>query len=249
MSATLPIPPDVSHPARPRFVALGFVVYLVVLAGAFASGRAWLEELAAFILLSLLLSPGLRAASRAAWLVWAAGSLGIGALALTGRGGIALDFMPVMVNAALCVLFARTLAPGSEPLIARVIAVLESPERVRLPRVAAYARALTWAWALVLGTQAALLAFLICCAVPDGLLARYGVTPPIEIVGAEWRWYLHLGSYAGVIAFLVIEYAFRRWHLRHIPHAPLPVFMTRLVRRWPALAHSVMHDTAEGTDA
>jgi uncharacterized membrane protein len=242
VSATLPIPPDVSQPPRPRLAAFVFFVYLALLIGAFASGSAWLEELAAFMLLSFLLWPGLRAHSFAAWLVWAIGSLGIGALALAGHGDIALDFMPVMVNAALCVLFARTLADGSEPLIARAIAVLESPARVQLPRVAAYARTLTWAWSLLLGTQAAMLTLLICCAVPDGLLASFGLTPPIEIVGDEWRWYLHLGSYAGVIAFLVVEYAFRRWYLRHIPHAPLPVFMSRLVRRWPALAHSVMHD-------
>ena len=194
------------------------------------------------MLLSLLLWPGLHARSVAAWIVWGIASLGIGALAITGRGDIALDFMPVMVNAALCTLFARTLAPGSEPLIARVIAVLESPARVQLPRVAAYARALTWAWSLLLGLQAVLLTVLITCAVPDGLLARFGWTPPFEIAGDGWRWYLHLGSYGGVVAFLVVEYAFRRWHLRHIPHAPLPVFVTRLVRRWPALAGSVMHD-------
>lgn len=243
MSATLPIPPEI----RPRRAALVFLAYLAVLVGAFASGLAWLEELAAFMLATFLLWPGLRARSAAAWIVWAIASLGILALGVTGRGEIALDFMPVMVNAALCVLFARTVVPGSEPLIARVIAVLENPERVRLPRVAAYARALTWAWSLLLGTQALMLTLLIFCAVPDGLLASYGMTPPIEIVGDDWRWYLHLGSYAGVVAFLVVEYAFRRWYLRHIPHAPLPVFVSRLVRRWPALAHSVMHDVRHGT--
>ena len=58
----------------------------------------------------------------------------------------------------------------------------------------------------------------------------------------RWRWYLHLGSYATVLAFLVVEYAFRRWYLRHIQHVSLPVFVARLVRRWPALARSVMHD-------
>ena len=87
-----------------------------------------------------------------------------------------------------------------------------------------------------------MLAVLIVCAVPDGLLASFGIAPPFAITGDGWRWYLHLGSYATVLAFLVVEYAFRRWHLRHIPHVPLPVFVARLVRRWPALARSVMHD-------
>jgi hypothetical protein len=94
----------------------------------------------------------------------------------------------------------------------------------------------------VLGAQALLLTALIISATPDGLLARFGIAPPIAIAGDGWRAYLELGSYATVLALLVVEYAFRRWYLRHIPHVSLPVFMSRLVRRWPALAHSVMHD-------
>ena len=54
----------------------------------------------------------------------------------------------------------------------------------------------------------------------------------------------NVGMVAGVVALLVCEYAFRRWHLPHVDHISLPVFMTRLVRRWPALARSVMNDTA-----
>ena len=243
MSATLPIPPPLSNPThRPRAAALVLIAYLLILALALASGRVWLEELAAFLLATLLLWPGLRRRNVVAGVLWAAAALGIATLTVTGHGKVALDFMPVMVNAALCNLFAHTLAKHSEPLIARVIAVLESPARLALPRVAAYARALTLAWAVLLGAQALLLTILILCAVPDGLLAAFGIKPPIEITGSLWRWYLHLGSYATVLAFLVIEYAYRRWHLRHIPHVSLPTFVTRLVRRWPALAQSVVND-------
>jgi uncharacterized membrane protein len=235
--------------ARSRRGAIVLVIYVLVLAAAFASGRAWLEELAALMLVSLLLWPALRRRSLIAGGLWAIAAFGIAALALAGRGALALDFMPVMVNAALSALFAQTLARGSEPLIARVIAVLESPERLMLPRVAGYARSLTLAWAVLLGAQAIVLAFLILCAVPGGLLASFGIEPPIAVTGNGWRWYLHLGSYTTVLAFLVIEYAFRRWYLRHIAHVSLPVFVTRLVRRWPALARSVMHDIQAHPDA
>lgn len=224
---------------------LVFAAYVAVLVAAFASGSGWVEELAAFMVVSLVLWPGLRRLSPAAILLWLASAAGIGALAFAGHGDIALDFLPVVINLALCAVFARTLAPGSEPLIARLIAVLEGPARVALPRVAGYARALTWVWAIVLGTQALLLTALIVCAAPDGLLARFGIAPPIAIAGSDWHWYLNLGSYATVLALLVCEYAFRRWYLRHIPHVSLPVFMGRLVRRWPALAASVMHDSHE----
>lgn len=223
---------------------LVFAGYVAVLVAAFLSGRGWLDELAAFMVVSLVLWPGLRRLSPAAIVLWLASAAGIGFLAFAGQGDIALDFLPVVINLALCALFARTLVRGSEPLIARLIAVVESPERVALPRVAGYARALTWVWAIVLGAQALLLTALIICAVPDGLLARFGIAPPIAIAG-DWHWYLNLGSYATVLALLVVEYAFRRWYLRHIPHVSLPVFMSRLVRRWPALAASAMHDAHE----
>jgi len=220
-------------------------VYVSVIAAAFASRRGWLDGLAAFMVVSLVLWPGLRRLSPAAILLWLAASVGVAALVLAGHGDVALDFLPVVINLALCALFARTLAPGSEPLIARLIGVLDSPARVALPRVAGYARALTWVWAIVLGVQALLLIALIACAVPDGLFARLGIASPIAIAGDDWRWFLNLGSYATVLALLVFEYAFRRWYLRGIEHLSLPVFMSRLVRRWPALAHSILHDSGE----
>ena len=244
MSATLPIPPSIQNPVRhPRRGLLVVVAYVGVVAAAFASRREWLDVLATCMVVTLVLWPGLRRLSPAAIVLWLVASAGIAALAATGHGDLSLDFLPVIINLALCTVFARTLVPGSEPLIARLIAVLESPERVVLPRVAGYARALTWVWAIVLGVQALLLTALIVCAVPDGLLARYGVAPPIAIVGQDWRWFLDLGSYATVLVLLVLEYAFRRWYLRHIPHVSLPLFMGRLVRRWPAIAHSVMLDS------
>ncbi len=144
VSATLPIPPLAPHPARhSRRTAFVFAVYAIVLVAAFASGRAWLEELAAFMLVSLLLWPGLSRRNPIEMTLWLIAALGIAVLATTGQGAIALDFMPVMVNAALCALFARTLAHGSEPLIARLIGVIEHPDRLALPWVAAYARTLT----------------------------------------------------------------------------------------------------------
>ena len=42
-----------------------------------------------------------------------------------------------------------------------------------------------------------------------------------------------------VCAFLVLEYAWRRWRLRHVPHLPLPIFLARLARRWPSLLRSL----------
>ena len=124
VSATLPIPPPLSNPARrPRGAAIALIAYLAVLLLALASGLVWLEDIAALLLATLLLWPGLRGRSIVAGVLWATAALGILALSMSGRGRLALDFMPVMVNAALCHLFARTLAKGRQPLIARLIAV------------------------------------------------------------------------------------------------------------------------------
>jgi hypothetical protein len=243
VSATLPIPPSIQNPARrSRRGLFVFAAYVGIVAAAFASRRGWLAALATLMVVSLVLWPGLRRMSPPSIALWLAAAIGIAALALVGHGDVALDFLPIIINLALCALFARTLAPGSEPLIARLIAVLESPARVALPRVAGYARALTWMWAIVLGAQALLLLALVVCAAPDGLLARFGIAPPVAIVSHDWRWFLDLGSYATVVVLLVLEYAFRRWYLSHIPHVSLPVFIGRLVRRWPDVASSVMRD-------
>jgi uncharacterized membrane protein len=235
-------PPLPTNARLSRRGALVFVAYVVVLVAVFASGNAWIDAIAVVALATLLLWPGLRRRGVVAWLAWTAVAVATFALAIAHRGDIALDFMPVMVNAALCHLFARTLVRGREPLIARVIGVVEGTDRLALPGVAAYARGLTRAWALLLGAQAIFLSIVILCAVPDGLLARFGIAPPIALAGDGWRWYLHLGAYACVLAFMALEYAWRRWHLRRIHHLPMAVFATRLATRWPALARSVMHD-------
>jgi uncharacterized membrane protein len=245
--STAPPSPAVPPGSRSRLVVGLLGAYGVLLVAAIASGNAWLDLLAAFALVSLLLSPGLRRGSVFAWSLWLAGAAALTALAALGHGRLALDLMPVFVNLALCTLFARTLARGREPLIAGVIAALEGRERLALPGVAAYARGLTAAWVLLFGAQAALLAWLVACAVPEGALAAFGLPAPLPLHGEAWRWYLHLGSYALVLVFLLGEYAFRRWRLRHIPHASLPRFIGRLVRRWPRLVRSFADDAARAT--
>lgn len=243
MSIIAPTTPSTSRAPRSRWLAAGLAIYVVSLAAALASANVWLEAFAAWVLVSLLLSPGLRRRSLSAWTLWLLGGAGFFALAARGHGRLALDVLPILVNAALCLLFARTLAHGREPLIARIIEVLEGRERLALPRVAAYARGLTLAWALLLGAQAALLALLLTFTRPDGLLDALGVAPSFAVAGTAWRWYLHVGSYALVLTFLVLEYAFRRRYLAHLPHAPMAQFIARLMRRWPALVRRLADET------
>jgi uncharacterized membrane protein len=225
----------------PSAFACGAIAYIVLLGAAWLTGNVWLDALAALALLSLFLLGALRRREPLAWGLWLLVAAALALLGARGNGSVAIDALPLMVNAMLCALFARTLRRGRQPLVARVIGVLEGPTRLALSRVAGYARGLTLAWALLLGAQAALLAFLAACA-PDGALAAFGIAPPSLFSGAGWRAYLHFGSYALVPAFFGVEYAFRRWYLRHIPHAPLPRFMAQLARRWPSLLRSLADD-------
>ncbi|HEY6943068.1 hypothetical protein, partial [Dokdonella sp.] len=239
MSLPAPAASSITPARRSRLLLAGVAAYVLLAFAASYSGRAGLAALAVFVLASALLSPALRRHSVAAWSAWLALALLLGLLAERGEGGLALDALPILVNAALCALFAGTLRRGREPLIARFIAILEGRDRLALPRVAAYARGLTWAWALLLGIQACVLAAILCV-VPGGVLAAFGASPPAAVFAAPaWRVYLHAGGYALVPLVFVLEYAYRRVHLRDVPHAPLPLFVARVVRRWPALLASL----------
>lgn len=242
MSPIAPVDP-IAMPRRSRVLLAGVVGYVVLALAASYSGRAWLGALAVFVLAGALLSPALRRRRVAAWLGWLALGALLGTLAVHGVVQLALDALPVLVNAALSALFGSTLGRGREPLIARFVAIIEGPARAAQPRVARYTRQLTWLWALLLGAQALLLAFLLGFA-PDGICAALGGASIAALGAAGWRLYLHAGSYALVPIVFVLEYAFRRWHLAEFPHPPLPTFVARVVQRWPALLHSLASDTA-----
>lgn len=240
-----PRPTDAARTPRSRAFVVGIVIYLTLLAAALATGDRVLDEIAAFALISVVLLPGLRRGRPFAWMIWIVVATVLAWLARRGQGQLALDALPVLFNSALCGVFARTLAAGREPLIAHIIGVLEGPERLTLPRVARYARGLTRAWALLFAVQACVLSVVLAWQVPDGALASFGIEPPF-VIGAGWHWYLHLGSYLLTIGFLGVEYTYRRWYLRHIPHDPLPIFIVRLGRRWPAMVAGFTADTSRG---
>jgi uncharacterized membrane protein len=220
----------------------GVILYALLALAASISDSAWIAALAVFVLVGALLSPALRRRSPAAWLAWLGASAALGLLAEHGAGKLALDALPILVNAALCSVFASTLVRGREPLIARFIAILEGSQRLALPRVAVYARNLTWTWALLLGLQACVLGAIFCLA-PGGVFAAFGLPTPSVFAAPAWRLYLHVGGYALVPLVFVFEYAFRRWHLREVPHPSLPRFIASVVQRWPALLQTLATDS------
>lgn len=234
MSAPVVTVPTAMPSAR---ACAGAVVALVALfVAAQVTANPWLNATAVFALVSVLLQSGLRHRKPLAWIAWLSCAVALVALGNRGNGRLALDILPAILNAAFCGVFASTLTCGSTPLIARIIEAIEGSARLALPRVSAYARALTWAWALLLGVQALLLGWL--------ALRDVGAIEHGSLSTSSWRWYLHFGGVALVPSFLVLEYAFRRWWLRHIPHASLTQFLVQLARNWPALIRGVVLDAA-----
>ncbi|MEO7063648.1 MAG: hypothetical protein ABI082_07765 [Dokdonella sp.] len=234
MSTDLPYTPPATSASRMLAGAVLGVAALFL--------AAWLTEnvlinvAAVCALIGLLLQSGLRRRKPGAWIIWLTCAAALAALGYRGNGRLAVDVLPVVLNAAFCSVFASSLVRGATPLIARLIEAIEGRARLTLPRVAGYARALTWTWAILLGAQAVLLAWL--------ATLDLGTSVHAGLSDSSWLWYLHFGGFALVPAFLIVEYAFRRWWLRHIPHAPLPQFLVQLARSWPALVRNVAFDTA-----
>jgi uncharacterized membrane protein len=220
--------------AQRRPLPLLLAYPLLAIAGAIAH-RQVLSLAALALLLSLLLWPALRSRRPGAWLLWL-GLLGALAwLAARGLAALALDAVPLLVNLLLAWLFGRTLRGGRQPLVAQFIEAIEGAPRLAMPGITRYARQLTAFWTLLLGGQALLLGAMLCCQVPGGILARLGAASPWPVPPAWVQGYVHVGAYLLLVAAFVLEYLFRRWHLRHLPHLSLHALLHRLALRWPQL--------------
>jgi uncharacterized membrane protein len=220
------------HSRRPLPLLLAYP--LLAIAGAITH-RQWLSLAAFALVLGLLLWPALRSGRPGAWLLWLSLLGGLGWLAVCGLAALALDSVPLLLNLLLAWLFGRTLRAGRQPLVAHFIEAIEGAPRLAAPGIARYARQLTAFWALLLAAQALLLGALLFCQVPGGLLARLGVASPWPVAQAWVQGYVHLGAFLLMAAAFVLEYLFRRWHLRHLPHLGLHALLHRLAVRWPQL--------------
>ncbi|TAL87230.1 MAG: xanthomonadin biosynthesis protein [Rhodanobacter sp.] len=232
---SLPLPTTEMPPRRyPLWLLPGYLLLAVV--GVLTNQQIF-SLLALSVLLTALMWPRLLGRQLRGWLVWL-GALGV--LGLLWRYRLAdllLEAVPLLVSALLAYGFGRTLATA-EPLVARFIVVLEGPERLAQPGVARYARQVTWYWTLLLSGQALLLSILLVAGRPAGPLARFGASVPwhfSERLAAGW---LHFGGYLLILAAFALEYAYRRWHLRHLEHLSPRQTITQLIRHWPQLVGS-----------
>ncbi|MCQ4164252.1 xanthomonadin biosynthesis protein [Tahibacter harae] len=229
--------------ARPQRLGLILLAaYPLLLLAALWLQRSWISALAALDLISLLLLGGLLRGNRMIWTLWLGAVAGTFVLSVRGQAEIVLLLVPVAINAGMAWFFGRTLGTGRRPLVTRAILAFEGEQRLAQPGVSRYARSLTWAWTLLLAAQAVLMLLCAACALPNGILPRLGVAPPLAIPGGLANWYLHLGGFVVIGVFSVLEFAWRNWHLRHLPHENPRRYFATVVRNW----RRVLHDETPG---
>jgi uncharacterized membrane protein len=167
-----------------------------------ATALALLATLVAYVFAGLRLGP------RARWLAPAAAA----GLFLVGLPDVQwlLYLPPIAVNAGLCWLFGRTLAPGRVPLIAR-FALIE--QGTLTDELAAYARTVTRLWTLLFAGAA----------LTSALLALSGNRD-------AWSLFTNLVNYLLVAGLFAAEYAYRRLRFRNYRHHS-PLELLRNVRR------------------
>ncbi|MDO5506292.1 MAG: ketosynthase [Pseudoxanthomonas suwonensis] len=200
-----------------------------------------LAALASLDMLLLVLADALLARRLVAWLLLAAAVAGAWWLARSPWALLPLLLAPTLFVAMVAWLFARSLLQGRRPLISRIVAGLEGEQALQdVPGLARYARRLTLAWALLLGLLALVNLLLALVAVPDGVLAMFGVTPVPSVSQAQWSWFANVATYGLLGVFFIGEYLLRRRRFPDHHRGGLRESMARMARLGPAFWREFM---------
>ncbi len=172
-------------------IAYPFISHFGVLTGEPALPLFWLSL--------LFLSSFLVARRSLAWLSLAGMTFLLMALALVFDYGETLQKAPpIVISAAMALVFGRTLLPGRRPLISHI------GEQMRgelPPQVDRYGRRLTWVWTL----------FFIAMALESLFLALFA-DPYV------WSLFTNFLNYGIILILFVAEYPVRRFVLRDLEH-------------------------------
>ncbi|WP_345777351.1 ketosynthase [Lysobacter sp. MMG2] len=169
-----------------------------------------------------------------AWAATAGCAAGLAWLAQTHYPQMLLLAPPMLFVGFVAWMFWRSLRPPREPLITRIVAAMERCEPSQLPPpLYRYSRGLTAGWAYVMAALALANGVLAMIAVPDGVLARLGHTPPVAIGQEEWSLFANLLNYGIVGGFFVGEYALRRWLFPHRPYRHFFDFLRQMAALGP----------------
>lgn len=169
-----------------------------------------------------------------AWGVAVLLGAGLCAMARTEAAQVALLAPPVLFLALLAWLFGRSLRPARDALITRIVAALHECTPAQLPpRLLRYARRLTAAWTLLLGTLALVNGGLALCEVPGGVLARLGHPPAWGVAREHASLLANLVNYGVVGGFFVGEYLLRGRWVSEQPYRNFADFLHRMAKLGP----------------
>ena len=230
-------PPDAAHPQSSRVQVLRVVLVLLypLLAHlAAVHGDPGMAAVALADILVIVLLDGLLARRPGPLLLLLVAIPGLLLLSRTSFAMAPLLVMPAVLLATAAFGFARTLRPGKTPLIASIVEVLEGDDADNLPApLRRYTRGLTLAWTLLLAGLALVNLGLALCAVPGGVLASMGITPPLPVTSTQWSWFANGFNYGIVGAFFVVEFVYRRRCFPERVHG-FRHFASRLARMGPS---------------
>jgi uncharacterized membrane protein len=170
------------------------------------------EALAAVALAVFIAIPLLPLLRRGKPLAWLSLILAMVSLYLCARSGWARYLMfapPVLIPLSVLWLFANSLRAGSMPAVTRVATAIRGPLPAEL---SVYTRRVTQLW----------VGLLIVMALGSLLLAIFA--------SAElWSLMTNVVLYLLMGAVFVVEYGYRRWRFRHLPHESFPAMIAALL--------------------
>jgi uncharacterized membrane protein len=224
------------HPgnARQRFstaaaMTLLGAAYPVMAHFSAITGRQDLLAASIGLLVVLVLLPGLRSGRMLAWTALPIAALALYAAIQSGHGMALLFIPPVLINGFMAWVFGRTLAPGSTPLIERIVHAMHGPGSGTVTaEMLLYARHVTTFWAGLLAALTIVNLLLAALASPGGLLLIAGLDPAVTVPLAVWSLFANVLNYVIVAGAFVLEYAARRRRFPQQPYAGFVDFTRRL---------------------
>ncbi len=227
-------------PSQPQFQRYATVVFAAAFP-LFAHGATVLESRTltlvsvAILVLAIVLRP-LTEGRPWAWIAAPLAVLAIAALWRLDAVGLVLFLPPIAVNVFLAWVFGHTLVRGGQPLIERLVRLLQPAGAPPEPAVLRYAGQLTRLWTVLFIMLAAVNLALAACTTPGGLLESAGLHPPVSVSREAWSLFANVINYAIVAAFFALEYAYRRRRFPDRPYRNFVDFLRRAAAAAPGLA-------------
>jgi uncharacterized membrane protein len=186
------------------------LAYPVLVHLSVVTGSPALSGLALVALYAGFAYPALSRGRAGAWLGLAAAVIASLLLVRANAQLFVMYLPPIVLPAAMALWWAPTLRAGQTPFVTRLARAMRgelSPEH------AAYTRGVTVLWVAVFAALAAL-----------------GAGAAASGNAEAWSWLTNFASPALIGSVFVVEYAYRRWHLRHETHPGFLDFLRQVAR-------------------